>query len=92
MLQETFAEWARLGNGAYFNASDGDELTAGLRDSVEQPYTVVDGAGNIVASGTVNGPPISIDAGTYRVVLPGDATRSVDEVVIDMEALTEITL
>ncbi|MEQ9561615.1 MAG: VWA domain-containing protein, partial [Woeseiaceae bacterium] len=26
MLQETFAEWARLGNGAYFNAADGDEL------------------------------------------------------------------
>ena len=92
MLQETFAEWARLGNGAYFNATDGEELTAGLRDSVEQPYTVLDKAGNIVASGTVNGPPISIDAGEYRVVLPGDASRSADKVVVNMEALTEITL
>lgn len=92
MLQETFAEWARLGNGAYFNAADGEELTAGLRDSVEQPYTVLDSTGNIVASGTVNGPPISIDAGEYNIVLPGDTSRSANKVVVNMEALTEITL
>jgi hypothetical protein len=92
MLQETFAEWARLGNGRYFNAGDAEELTAGLRESVEQPFTVVDADGRIVASGTVNGPPVSVAAGSYRVVLPGDAARSKDNVVIAMEALTEITL
>ena len=31
MLQETFAEWSRLGNGFYFNARDGAELAASLR-------------------------------------------------------------
>jgi hypothetical protein len=92
MLQETFAEWARLGNGRYFNAMDAEELTAGLRESVEQPFTVVDAEGHIVASGTVNGPPVSVAPGSYRVVLPGSQDRSQDNVVIQMEALTEITL
>ena len=92
MLQETFAEWARLGNGRYFNAGDAEELTVGLRESVEQPYTVVDADGRIVASGTVNGPPVSVAAGRYRVLLPGSPDQSQNEVVVNMEALTEITL
>ncbi|HSD68584.1 MAG TPA: VWA domain-containing protein [Woeseiaceae bacterium] len=92
MLQETFAEWARLGNGRYFNAADGEELTAGLRESVEQPYTVVDAEGRIVASGTVNGPPVPVPAGSYRVLLPGSPERAQDNVLIQMETLTEITL
>jgi hypothetical protein len=92
MLQETFAEWARLGNGRYFNAPDGEELTAGLRDSVEEPYTVIDADGRIVASGIVNGPAIAVDAGQYRIELPGDASRSVDNVVVKMESLTDVNL
>jgi hypothetical protein len=92
MLRETFAEWARHGHGRYFNAADGNELTAGLREAVEQAYTVLDAQDRIVASGTVNGPPVGLDAGTYRVVLPGDPSRAATEVVIRPEALTEIEL
>lgn len=91
MLQETFAEWARLGNGRYFNASDGEQLTASLRASVEVPYTLLDAGGRVVASGTVNGPPIAVDAGTYRLVVPS-APEKGTEVVITEEALTDITL
>lgn len=92
MLQETFAEWARLGNGRYFNAGDGDELAASLRESVEAPYSVLDASGRIVASGTVNGPPVAIDAGTYRVVVPSDPGRNVDNVVISAEELAQVAL
>jgi hypothetical protein len=92
MLQEAFAEWATLGNGKYFNASDGAELAASLRESVEVPYSVIDDAGKTIATGTVNGPPISLDAGTYRVTVPDAARRELDNVVVRMEELTEVQL
>lgn len=92
MLKETFAEWAKLGNGNYFNASDGPELAASLRESVEVPYSVIDDAGKTIATGTVNGPPISLDAGTYRVTVPGALRRELDNVVVRMEELTEVEL
>jgi len=89
MLKETFAEWAGLGNGKYFNASDGAELAASLRESVEVPYSVLDAAGETVATGTVNGLPISVDAGTYRIVVSG---RQLGDVVVRMEEETRVDL
>lgn len=91
MLQETFAEWAHLGNGRYFNASDGEQLTASLRESVEVPYSVLDADGRPVASGTVNGPAIALDAGRYRLFLPSDPDRT-EDIVVRQETLTQITL
>jgi hypothetical protein len=92
MLQETFSEWARLGNGKYFNASDAAELAASLRGSLEVPFSVVNAHGNAIATGTVNGPPVSVDAGTYRIALSADHGRSVDGVVVRMEETTRVTL
>jgi Mg-chelatase subunit ChlD len=92
MLQETFAEWARLGNGKYFNARDAAELAASLRESIEVPYAVLDAGGTIVATGTVNGPPVSVDAGTYRVVTQTAPPRTVDTVVVSIERQTDVTL
>jgi hypothetical protein len=92
MLRETFAEWAKSGNGQYFNASDGAELAASLRESVELPFAVLNAAGETVATGTVNGPAVAIDAGTYRVVVPSRAGREVDDVVVKMEEETRVDL
>jgi hypothetical protein len=92
MLKETFAAWAKLGNGNYFNAADGAELAASLRESVEVPYSVVNGAGEIVASGTVNGPPVAVDAGSYRVVVQSGTMRNVDGVVVREEEVTQVDL
>lgn len=92
MLQETFAEWARLGHGRYFNAGDGDELAASLRQSVETPFSVLDPRGRVVASGIVNGPAVAVDPGTWRVELPSDPARSADGVEIEPETETRIAL
>ncbi len=92
MLQETFAEWARLGNGSYFNASDGAELAASLRESVEVPFSVINAEGEVVATGTVNGPRVSVDAGAYRVLLSADADRVVDNVIVKIDELTRVAL
>jgi hypothetical protein len=92
MLQETFAEWARLGLGKYFNAKDGGELAASLAESIEVPYAVVDARGATVATGTVNGAPVAVEAGTYRVVAQTNPPRGIDNVVVTMERETSAAL
>jgi hypothetical protein len=92
MLQETFADWARLGNGKYFNARDGAELAASLRESLEVPFSVLDAQGARVATGTINGPPVAVDAGTYRIVAHGNPPRSIDAVVVQAEAEARVAL
>jgi hypothetical protein len=92
MLQETFAEWARLGNGKYFNAKDGGELAASLAESIEVPYTVVDARGATVATGTVNGAAVAVEPGTYRVVAQTNPPRSIEGVVVSVERETRATL
>lgn len=92
MLQETFAEWARLGQGKYFNAKDGAELAASLAESIEVPYAVIDARGTTVATGTVNGAPVTVDAGTYRVVVETTPPRTLDNVVVSMERETSAAL
>ncbi len=92
MLQETFQEWARLGLGKYFNAKDGGELAASLAESIEVPYAVVDASGATVATGTVNGAPVTVDAGTYRVVVQTSPPRTIDAVVVAAERETSAAL
>jgi hypothetical protein len=92
MLQETFADWARLGNGKYFNAKDGRELAASLVESIEVPYAVLDARGTTVATGTVNGAPVAVEAGTYRVVAQTNPPRTIENVVVTMERETSAAL
>jgi hypothetical protein len=65
-LRETFAAWAALGGGAYFNASDSDELGAALVEAVASDFAVVDAAGEAVARGRV-GDTLALPAGEYRI-------------------------
>jgi hypothetical protein len=92
MLAETFAEWARLGGGKYFNAKDKAELAASLRETIAVPFAVLDAAGGTVATGTVNGAPIEIEAGTYKVVTQTSPPRALEGVVVGMEQQTDASL
>ena len=66
-LRRQFQEWARLGNGQYIDAVDAAELDAAIAQAVQPLYNVIDSQGNIVASGQVGGPALSLPAGIYRV-------------------------
>jgi hypothetical protein len=85
MLQETFAEWARLGRGKYFNASDAAELAASLRESIELPYAVIGADGAVTATGTVNGAGVTVDAGTYTVVVETTPPLRIEDVAVAMD-------
>ena len=66
-LKEQFEEWARLGNGQYIDAVDAAGLDAAVTQAVQPLYNVIDSQGNLVATGQVGGPALSLPAGMYRV-------------------------
>jgi len=69
-LKETFAEWARLGHGGFFDAQNGEQLQRAMRATLQPLYEVL-ANGTMVATGTVNGEPIELRPGTYQVRLSG---------------------
>jgi hypothetical protein len=87
-LEETFRGWAHLGGGNYFDAENGEQLRAAMRDSLQPSYEVLS-AGEVVATGAVNGEAIELPVGSYRVRLRGDA-KDLGEVALSAEAPREL--
>jgi hypothetical protein len=77
-LDATFADWAELGGGAYFAASDAGQLAAALQAAAQPAFSVVDAAGAVVARGLAGGEPVTLPAGTYEV----RATSGTSDVVV----------
>jgi Mg-chelatase subunit ChlD len=73
---------AEIGNGTYYDARDADGLAAALRRALGAPYVVVDASGAEVGRGTVDGPPVELAPGAYRVALVG-APGSLDAVIVE---------
>jgi hypothetical protein len=71
-------EIAKLGGGQYFDAANAEELAASLRKAVESAnYVVRDEAGKSeVARGLINGSPLTLMPGSYRVRVIGDEENS----------------
>lgn len=74
-LAQTFTDWAALGGGTYFPANDEAALTDALTSAAGQTYVVrPPGGGDIVATGTVGGAPVTLPAGRWQVELGAQAT------------------
>jgi hypothetical protein len=89
VLKEQFREWARLGNGAYFDAQDGEQLKKAMRATLRPTYQVLADA-KVVATGTVNGDPIEIPLGKYTLRVLGAAARDIRDVEVEDGALREV--
>jgi len=87
-LRETFARWARLGGGEYFDASGEEELAGALLRSISPAFTVVDADGLEVAGGVAGGDQHRLAPGDYRVVSGGLEYP----VSIKPATVTEVTL
>jgi len=92
MLKETFREWARVGNGSYFDAADADELADSIQKAIEIPYEVLNQEGDVVATGVLNGDPVSIPAGTYNINVFLSPVQNIEGVVIEPELEKVYTL
>ena len=73
---DEFEMWATLGGGRYLAAHDAESLTDSIADALATPYAVLDSDGSVVAQGQIDGRPVEVTPGKYRVIVdsnPADA-------------------
>ena len=81
-LEQQFQGWAQAGNGRYFSADDQAGLSRSLQDALKVPFTVYDRAGTIAGEGLVDGEPLDLQQGYYRVVVKTAPARTFDKVEV----------
>ena len=81
-LQEQFKSWAGLGGGQYFSARDAQGLSDGLTKALRTHYAVYDPGGTLAGEGWVDGDPVELPAGAYRVVADTAPAQHFDHVDI----------
>lgn len=67
-LKAQFAEWAELGNGEFYDATDAELLGNALERTMTVGYTVQDADGNFVRRGVVGGQFLELEPGVYTVL------------------------
>lgn len=72
-LAASFRQWARLGNGAYFDARDAKALDEALTAAAQPRFELVDAKGVVVARGRVGGEPVQAMPGDYQLQVRGAA-------------------
>ena len=70
-LAVTFRQWAKAGNGAFFEANDAAGLNNALAQAMRPGFEVVDAKGQVLAEGVAGGDPVKVMPGTYSVRLKG---------------------
>ncbi|MET0773138.1 MAG: hypothetical protein ABWZ82_08650, partial [Candidatus Limnocylindrales bacterium] len=83
---------ARLGGGSYFDARDASGLERAITVAVSAPFSVTDGSGRTVATGTVGGSPVQLPPGTYRVIVAAEPQVVFDAVVVSEGKRTVLDL
>ncbi|MGD9536729.1 MAG: VWA domain-containing protein [Alphaproteobacteria bacterium] len=86
LLKERFRDWAQVGGGQYFDAANEAELNQALVEAAQVRFRILDASGTMVGEGMVDGAPVEVAAGTYRVEI-GDG-RVVYEAVAAPEGET----
>ncbi|MGB5736995.1 MAG: VWA domain-containing protein [Thiohalocapsa sp.] len=83
---------AQAGRGRYLSAADGGELKQAIAETLSAPYRVMDAAGRAVAEGML-GQPLSLPAGSYRIVLNASGgERVAGQVIVEEGELTRFAI
>ncbi len=81
-VQATFAAWAELGGGVYYDTTSGEELAAALNQIIQPEFVVFDPDGSEVARGHVNSDAVIVPSGVYRVHVYSSPERIVEGVEV----------
>ncbi len=81
-LKDQMASWAKAGGGQFFAAADQKALSGALNQAIRVPYRVLDDQGQVVAQGTVDGDPIRLPAGVYRVEVMTNPVKILEGVTV----------
>ena len=92
MLEAQFAEWAELGGGEYYSAGNADSFSHALQAALRIPYLVFGRDGAEMARGLVDGEPVELPAGTYRVVVTAASTQQFEGIRIPADTDVEVRL
>ena len=85
----TIAQWAQVGNGAFFDAQNAEQLKQAVRATLSPTYEVLRD-GKSIASGTVNGDAIELPVGSYLVRLHGAPPKDLGQAKIQPGADEEL--
>jgi hypothetical protein len=80
--KDQFADWARIGNGRYIDASNAGELTAAIAEAVRPTFDILDADGKTVGGGQIGGDPVSVPPGTYTVVINANPEQRIEDVEV----------
>lgn len=81
-LKDQMASWAQAAGGQFFAADDPQSLSAALARAVRVPYHILDGEGQVVAQGLVDGDAVQVPAGLYRIEVQTDPVRVIEGVTV----------
>jgi hypothetical protein len=81
--RKTIARLADVGNGHYYDARSASDLRDALRAAFGAPYEVLDASGAVVGNGTVDGAPMELLPGAYRVRLVGTEPVTLDVIIVE---------
>lgn len=91
-LTETFREWARVGNGTYYQASNELELNQAVITATQLSFDVINQQGSVIASGTVGGDAVSVPVGTYTVEVDTVPATRYENIIVGAQGITTIDL
>jgi len=78
---DRLTRWAAIGGGSFFDPATADELREAFRVALQPEFVVLAEDGAIVARGRVNGDPVAVPSGVYRVQVyssPGRVLEGVE--------------
>jgi len=84
-LENQFESWAELGGGRYFSAKNQQGLSESLKEALQIPYAVYDSGGTLVGEGVVDGEPLELEQGFYRVVIQSSPPKTFGKVDVPGE-------
>ena len=87
-LAVTFRQWAKAGNGGFFEANDAAGLSNALALAMRPGFDVVDAKGRVVAEGVTGPDKVKVMPGNYTVRLKGQNTTPKTVAVKQKETTT----
>ncbi len=91
-VRDFLGELAAKTGGVFYGADNAAELQAAIEAAMRTPYEVLDLAGEVIARGTLDGGPVTLPAGVYRVKVAAATPLVIENLVIEPGRATRVEI
>ncbi len=91
-VRRFLGELAAATGGAFYAAGNAAELQAAIEAALRAPFEVLDLRGTVIARGTLDGGPVSLPAGVYRVEVAAARPLVLERVVVEAGRATFVDI